>query len=113
MLFRSQLKAEHARPELRWADLNENQSCVLETLATTDELHPTQAMAAREIVEKILGSIDPADRLLLTLLYLEGRSIEEVKQLTGWNSTLIRVRAFRARHKLKKTFGKLMREDQS
>jgi RNA polymerase sigma-70 factor, ECF subfamily len=108
----SQLKAEQSRPELRWADLDENQSRVLETLAsTTEDLHPGQALAAREIVEQLLGSLAPADRLLLTLLYLEGRSIEEVHRLTGWNRALIRVRAFRARHKLKKTFGKLVREE--
>src|SRR5262245_58164460 len=98
----SQLKAERSRPELRWADLDEDQARVMEKLAaTTEDLHPPQALFAREIVDRLLASLSPADRLLLTLLYLEGRSIEEVKQLTGWNSTLIRVRSFRVRRKLK------------
>jgi RNA polymerase sigma-70 factor (ECF subfamily) len=107
----SQLKAEQSRPELRWADLDENQSRVLETLtSSTEELHPAETLAAREIVEQLLGSLSAGDRLLLTLLYLEGRSIEDVKRLTGWNTTLIRVRSFRARHRLKKVFGKLVQE---
>ena len=40
-----------------------------------------------------------------------GIDIEEIKKLTGWNSSLIKVRAFRARHKLKKHFLKLMEDE--
>ena len=103
------LKAEKCRPELRHADLSEEQCQVLETLGmTTDDLHPARALAAREIVEHLLARLSPADRLLLTLLHLEGRSVDEVRQITGWNGTRIRVRAFRARQKLKKHFSELM-----
>ena len=40
--------------------------------------------------------------MILTLLHLEEKSVEEIKASTGWNATLIKVRAFRARGKLKK-----------
>lgn len=107
----NQIKFEKIRPEVRWADLSEDECRVVETLAvTTDELHPAQSLAAREIVEKLLAQLDPRDRLLLTQLHLEGRTVAEVGRMTGWNSTLIRVRSFRARRKLKKSFGKLMSE---
>jgi len=108
----SQLKAERSRPELRWADLSEEQCAVLENLASnTSELHPAQALAAREIVAKLLSSLTPAERLLVTQLYLEGRSIKEIRQTTGWSGALIRLRAFRTRRKLKKSFTRLMREE--
>lgn len=107
----NQLAAEKARPELRWADLSEEQTEALEAVtAGTGELDPLQNLAAREIVEKLLAQLAPADRLLLTLLHLEGRSIEEVRQVTGWNVPVIKVRAFRARRKLRKDFEKLMAE---
>jgi RNA polymerase sigma-70 factor (ECF subfamily) len=106
-----QIKAEQIRPELRWADLSEEQCEMLESAATdSGDRNPIQEFAARELVEKLLAALAPGDRLLLTLLYLEGRSVEEVKELTGWNRTLIRVRAFRARRKLRKSFGRLMKE---
>jgi RNA polymerase sigma-70 factor (ECF subfamily) len=44
------------------------------------------------------------------MLDLEERSVEDIRQRTGWNASLIKVRAFRARAKLRKQFGKLMRE---
>lgn len=59
------------------------------------------ALAARELVERLLARLPPADRLLLSLLDLEDRSVAEVTALTGWNGTLVRVRAFRARRRLR------------
>lgn len=107
----NQLAAEKARPELRWADLSEEQTEALEAVtAGPEELDPLQNLAAREIVEKLLAQLAPADRLVLTLLHLEGRSVDEVRQITGWNVPVIKVRAFRARRKLRKHFETLMAE---
>ncbi len=107
----NQLAAEKARPELRWADLSEEQAQALDAaMAGPEELEPLQGFAAREIVEKLLAQLAPEDRLLLTLLHLEGRSVAEVHALTGWNVPLLKVRAFRARRKLRKHFEKLMAE---
>ena len=107
----NQLAAEKVRPELRWADLSEEQAQALEAvMSDPGELEPSQNLAAREIVEKLLAQLAPADRLLMTLLHLEGRSVAEVQQITGWNVPVIKVRAFRARRKLRKHFEKLMSE---
>ena len=107
----NQLAAEKVRPELRWSDLSEVQCQVLENLpSATGGPGPDEALAAREIVEKLLTLLSPRDRVLITLLHLEGRTPREVQKLTGWNGTLIRGRAFQARRKLKKYFYKLMSE---
>ena len=109
----NQIAKEKFRTELRLADLSEEQCEVLENLAETEaELPPDQSLAAREFVEQLLALLDPRERLLLTLLHLEGRSTREVRQITGWNGIVIRVRAFRARQKLKEHFQKLMKEEQ-
>ena len=107
----NQLAAEKVRPELRWADLSEEQAQALEAvMSDPGELEPSQNLAAREIVEKLLAQLAPTDRLLMTLLHLDGRSVAEVQQITGWNVPVIKVRAFRARRKLRKHFEKLMSE---
>jgi RNA polymerase sigma-70 factor (ECF subfamily) len=61
-------------------------------------------------LERLLERLSPDDRLLMNLMYMEGRSIEEIRQKTGWNLSMIKVRAFRARLKLKKHLAKLMKE---
>ena len=107
----NEIGKEKVRPELRWADLSEEQEQVLETLARTDDdLHPAQSLVSRELVEQLLGGLNPQDRLVLTLLHLEGRTLDEIHAATGWNRTLIKVRAFRARQKVRKQLESVMHE---
>jgi len=107
----NQLAAEKVRPELRWADLTEQQAAAVEAvMADSGDHGPSRNLAAREIVEKLLAQLAPPERLVLTLLHLEGRSVAEVRQITGWNVPVIKVRAFRARRKLRKYFELLMAE---
>ena len=44
------------------------------------------------------------------MIHVEGHSVEDVRKLTGWSTPLVKVRAFRARHRLKTIFEKLMTE---
>jgi len=102
------LKAESVRPELRWSDLSVDQAALLDALATNpDELDPSRGAASRDLVETLLASLNPQDRLLITMLHLEGYSMDDIKQATGWSIATIKVRAFRARQKLKRTFQEL------
>jgi RNA polymerase sigma-70 factor (ECF subfamily) len=106
------LRAEKARPEVRCADLSEDENLVLDQLASTAaEVHPDHDAASRELVEKLLSQLKPEDRLVIRLLTLEGRSVQEVRELTGWNDSVIKVRAFRARNKLRKHLGRLLNEE--
>jgi RNA polymerase sigma factor (sigma-70 family) len=106
-----QLRAQKRRPELRWADLSETEAEMLDAVIRNDsEPHPSQALAAREIVYKLLDQLGPEDRLVITLLDLEERSVAEIHKLTGWNHSAIKVRAFRARHKLKKLLAQWPKE---
>lgn len=61
----------------------------------------SEADAARELVDRLLADLPSDDRLVLTLLDLEQRSTVEIAQLTGWSRTLVKVRAFRARRRLR------------
>jgi RNA polymerase sigma factor (sigma-70 family) len=105
---RNQLIAEKARPELRHADLSEEQVAMLENLASDDVLSPDRKLAARDLVEKLLAMLKPGERLVIDMLYLQERSVAEVQKLTGWTAATIKIRAFRARQKLRKQIGGLL-----
>ncbi len=105
---RNQLMAEKARPELRHADLSEEQAAMLENLASDNALSPDRKLAARDLVEKLLAMLKPVERLVVDMLYLQERSVAEVQKLTGWTAATIKVRAFRARQKLRKQIGGLL-----
>ena len=96
------LRARARRPEWRWADLSAGEREILASLVNESEINPANAHDARELLLKLLDVLSPPERMILTLLHLEEKSVEEIKASTGWNATLIKVRAFRARGKLKK-----------
>ena len=109
-----QLRAQKRRPEFRWADLSEKEAEVLDSVLTTDgEVAANDALASRELVYKLLGQLKADDHLVLRLLDLEQHSVAEISELTGWNPSLVKVRAFRARGKLKKLFEELERKERS
>ena len=57
----NQIQAEKARPELREADLSEEQAALVRNLATTPgELAPDQSFASRELVEHLMNALQPA-----------------------------------------------------
>src|SRR5438874_5749762 len=104
----NQIESEKGRPELRNADLSEEERAVVENLATSsEELAPDQRFASRQLVEHLLAALKPVERLAIDLLYLQGRSVEEIRKITGWSAALIKVRAFRARQKMKDQLAKI------
>src|SRR3954471_275597 len=108
------LRAQKRRPEFRWADLSETEADVLDAVMTNEKDVPANdAMAAHELVHKLLDQLKPDDRLVIRLLDLEQKSIAEIAEITGWNQSLIKVRAFRARRKLQKLFHELQKKERS
>src|ERR1700731_1946197 len=58
----NQIQAEKARPELREADLSEEQAAVVRNLAATpDDLAPDQSFASRQLVEHLMNALKPAE----------------------------------------------------
>lgn len=108
------LRAQKRRPEFRWADLSQGEADVLDAVMTNeDDVAANDAIAAHELVHKLLAQLKPDDQMVLRLLDLEQKSIAEIAEITGWNQSLIKVRAFRARRKLQKLFQELQRKERS
>ena len=103
------LRAERRRPQARRA-LGDEANAWLASLVVDSAPPVEDALAAREAVDALLAPLAPRDRLLLTLLDIEERSVAEVAAATGWNATLIKVRAFRARRRLRAVAERLGRE---
>jgi RNA polymerase sigma-70 factor (ECF subfamily) len=57
---------------------------------------------AWDILRPALAKLGPEDRMVITLLSLEEKSVREISALTGWSESKVKVRAFRARKELKR-----------
>lgn len=96
------LRAEKSRPEWRMADLSEGETEWLDYLLNRQAEQPSEyALDAKAVVTRLLALLSPPDRLVLTLLDLEERSTQEIAQMTGWTRPMVKMRAMRARHKLR------------
>jgi RNA polymerase sigma-70 factor (ECF subfamily) len=105
---RNRWKHQVRRPELRWEDLSAGEQTACEVaLAGQQALPDVLADDARALLLRLLQTLPANDRLVLTLLHLEEKSVQEIASLMGWSRALVKVRAFRARARLRKAVAAL------
>ncbi len=96
------LRAERSRPEWRMADLGDGEREWLDYLMHRQAGVPEERdVEAKAIVTRLMERLSAPDRLVLTLLDLEERSTLEIAQMTGWSRPMVKMRAMRARRKLR------------
>ena len=66
-------------------------------------------LADRDYLNKLLARIPADDRALLIFKEVEGHSIGELAQMTGMTDSAIKIKLFRARHKLVEAASRLSR----
>jgi len=101
------LRAAGRARELRLADLTEDEARALESSLEAPERLADEETGAVELARKLLARLTPEERVVIEMLDMEGRTATEVQRLTGWSSVAIRVRAFRARRKLRQWMQRL------
>jgi RNA polymerase sigma-70 factor, ECF subfamily len=103
------LRKKKARPLVYASDLSEEQSEHLENIAQpADTVDPEEAARLRDLVEWLLGQLEPKDRLMLELKEAQGFSIEEIAELLELNPNTVKVRLFRARGRLMEIYRRRM-----
>ena len=95
------LRTRKRRPEWRWSDFTESEQAAIDSLRDESAARTAPDADAHAIIRKLLDTLSAEDRIVVQLLHLEEKSIAEISSLTGWNSAVIKVRAFRARRKLR------------
>ncbi len=85
--------------EVALPDLGED---VLDWLRSPDEKSELESRGAAEILQRAMQRLSPADQVVITMQELEGRSVKEIAAALGVSSIAVRVRAVRARAKLKR-----------
>lgn len=111
-----ELRRRKKRSESLITDLSTDEESWLQSKLsqTAFETHLNEAERgiAAEISSKLLSSLSPEDRLVLTLLHAENNSIKEISQITGWSEAKVKIRAFRARHLMRRAFLRLKKAEE-
>jgi RNA polymerase sigma-70 factor (ECF subfamily) len=99
------LRSARRRPEMTVADMTEDETDWLDhKLAhqAEEEFAATErGVVAADLAEKVLGTLPAEDRMVVTLVDGEEATVKEVAEMTGWSESKVKVRAFRARKKLR------------
>jgi RNA polymerase sigma-70 factor (ECF subfamily) len=105
-----ELRRQRRRSESGIGDLTEDEAAYLhEQLRDLSASGNVERNAiTRDLADKLLRRLRPEDRLVLTLINLEERSIAEIADLLGWSSAKVKMRAHRARETLRRVLHKFV-----
>jgi len=95
-----------------WQRQRQRHRPTMELPAHVSDPNAAAGVAARDAADEaalLLERLPPRDRLVLTLLYVESRSVAEAAEMAGWSQTMVKVQASRARKKLRKLMDELER----
>jgi RNA polymerase sigma-70 factor (ECF subfamily) len=102
------LRTQKRKPENLWCELSDAETEILFADAANDEKTAENFAVERDLAEKLLSRLSAEDRAVLQMLDAEEMSVSEVAEITGWSNAKIKVRAFRARHALRKILRKFL-----
>ncbi|MEN8772457.1 MAG: RNA polymerase sigma factor [Akkermansiaceae bacterium] len=102
------LRRQKARPLVTYSDLGETQAEILEKNLTGQSGENKESLAAmRELLDRLISTLKPREQIVIRLLDLEEKSVQDVCDLTGWGDSKVKVTAMRARRKLSEQLKKL------
>ncbi len=103
-----QLRKQKRKPEDLCCELSDGEVSTLERFACSGGANGAAKLSDRDLVEKLLGHLDPEDRAVMQMLYAEDMSVAEIGELLGWSGSKVKIRAWRARRTLRKVLGKYL-----
>ena len=106
-------RSASARKEVPLSGLGDEQQQWADRLLATESHERFEEMArqqeTRELLHAALNQLSPENRMVVTLVHLEGHTVREAADLLGWSTVNVKVRAHRARQQLRKILEGLLR----
>ncbi|WP_225931481.1 RNA polymerase sigma factor [Leptolyngbya sp. 7M] len=100
------LRSKKRRPEDICSDITEGDIADLAEAANHDPRSEENALVDRDLAIKLLGHLEPEDRVVMQMLYVEELSVAEIAEMLGWSASKVKIRAWRARRSLRKILSK-------
>lgn len=96
------LRYQKRRPEYRWADMSETEAEAIESNLLDQQAESPKGLSVdSDIIYSFISKLKLTDQTVIRLFYLEQKNSEEIAALTGWTQSSVKVKAFRARGRLK------------
>lgn len=110
------LRSAKRRPESTVSELTDREGIRVENWlenqmagASIEQFQSTErGLAAADLADKVLTELPPDDRLVLMSIDGEHLPVKDVAEMTGWSESKVKVRAFRARRRMRQAVEKLL-----
>jgi len=105
------VRSSKRRPELTVSDLTDDEQSWMDQQSAGDGVQQASvenSLVAADLADRLLAVLPPEDQQALLMIDGEDASIKEVAEATGWSESKVKVRAFRARKKLREAMEKLL-----
>ena len=103
-----QLRRARRRPEHTVEDFNDDEAHEFARQLRGSAGDVETALVSRDLAAKLLARLSADDRLVLTLLDVEGFSVAEISEMTSWSVSKVKVRAHRARAHLRRVMKRFL-----
>ena len=110
------LRSAKRRPEAPIAELTdaEDEWMAHKLIDVADSRPSVEShLVAVNLAEKLLAMVPAEDRLVLSLMDGEELSVKEVVDITGWSESKVKMRAMRARQRMRQAVEKLFKNKKS
>ncbi len=102
------LRRARRRPEYTVEDFNDDEAHEFSGQLRAAASDVESALVSRDLAVKLLARLSADDRLVLTLLDVEGFSVAEIAKMTSWSISKVKVRAHRARAHLRRVMKRFL-----
>lgn len=102
------IRGSKRRPELTVSDLSNDESSWMDQQYAEVNDSVENSLVAADLADRLLATLPPEDQQALLMIDGENASIKEVAEATGWSESKVKVRAFRARKKIREAMEKLL-----
>ena len=106
------LRSAKRRLEVTITDLNNAEDdyfeSSLQNAADPGQHSVEQRLVASDLAAKLLDTLPPDDQAVLLFMDGDGLSVKEVSEMTGWSESKIKVKAMRARQKMRQAVERLL-----
>ena len=105
-------RSEYRRRERPESELSEECRAFAEEAAALESSEAAEESASRQEAQELLtwalDKLSPTDRMVVTLTHIEERPVAEAAEMLGMSVPNVKVRAFRARKKLRELLGTML-----
>lgn len=101
------LRRHQRNREANFSEITEEDADFLDRYVSDSLPDDLRVDAVRKLIHDILERLPAPLRIVITLQAVEGKSVQEIADLTGWSIANVKVRAHRARKEMRKLLDKI------